>query len=88
MDQLRDEFLSEEDLDLRNLSEDELIAYWNLWLKQAQATNDLDEKDYSHGVFETAPGHGEYQPPLETSRRPQSQERTKLRRRSGDRRSL
>ena len=57
MDQPRDEFLSEEDLDLRNLSEDELIAYWNLWLQQAQATNDLDEKNYSHGVFETAPGH-------------------------------
>lgn len=32
----RDEFLSDEDLDLRNLSEEELIAYWNLWLHQAQ----------------------------------------------------
>ena len=51
----RDEFLSEEDLDLRNLSEEELVAYWNLWLEQAQATNDLDEHTYSHGVFETAP---------------------------------
>jgi hypothetical protein len=52
---LRDEFLSEEDLDLRNLSHDELIAYWNLWLEQAQATNDLDEALYSHGVFEREP---------------------------------
>ena len=52
----RDEFLSEEDLDLRNLSQEELIAYWNLWLEQAQASNELDEKSYSHGVFETAPG--------------------------------
>jgi hypothetical protein len=51
----RDEFLSEEDLDLRNLSEAELIAYWNLWLEQAQTTNDLDEHTYSHGVFETTP---------------------------------
>ena len=51
----RDEFLSEEDLDLRNLSEEELMAYWNLWLEQAQATDDLDEHTYSHGVFETAP---------------------------------
>lgn len=51
----RDEFLSEEDLDLGNLSEAELIAYWNLWLEQAQATNYLDEHTYSHGVFETAP---------------------------------
>jgi hypothetical protein len=52
---LRDEFLSEEDLDLRNLSEPELIAYWNLWLEQAQASNDLDQFNYSHGVFEDAP---------------------------------
>jgi hypothetical protein len=51
----RDEFLSEEDLDLRNLSNDELIAYWNLWLEQAQATNDLDAALYSHGVFESEP---------------------------------
>lgn len=55
MDRPRDEFLSEEDLDLRNLSEDELIAYWNLWLEQAQITNDLDQNTYSHGVFETTP---------------------------------
>jgi hypothetical protein len=56
MPSVRDEFLSEEDLDLRNLSEDELIAYWNLWLEQAQTTNDLDEETYSHGVFERGPG--------------------------------
>lgn len=53
--EIRDEFLSEEDLDLRNLTWDELIAYWNLWLEQAQVTNDLDEDLYSHGVFERAP---------------------------------
>lgn len=56
MIEIRDEFLSEEDLDLGNLTEDELIAYWNLWLEQAQATNDLDERLYSHGVFERDPG--------------------------------
>ncbi|HEX4494968.1 MAG TPA: hypothetical protein VIE43_04800 [Thermoanaerobaculia bacterium] len=55
MNELRDEFLSEEDLDLKNVTQDELIAYWNLWLHQAQATNDLDEDLYSHGVFERAP---------------------------------
>lgn len=55
MTELRDEFLSEEDLDLRNLSEEELIVYWNLWLAQAQVTNDLDEASYSHGVFERDP---------------------------------
>lgn len=55
MTEFRDEFLSEEDLDLKNLSEEELIAYWNLWLAQAQASNDLDEALYSHGVFERDP---------------------------------
>jgi hypothetical protein len=62
--EIRDEFLSEEDLDLRNLSEEELIAYWNLWLEQAQATNHLDEALYSHGVFERDPSV-----PVPTSRR-------------------
>ena len=52
---MRDEFLSEEDLDLRNLSKDELVAYWNLWLEQAQVTNDLDAALYSHGVFDRDP---------------------------------
>lgn len=47
----RDEFLSEEDLDLQNLSEDELIQYWNLWLEQAQSSNELDKYTYNHGVF-------------------------------------
>lgn len=47
----RDEFLSEEDLDLRNLSFDELMAWYGLWLRQAQASNDLDARTYSHGVF-------------------------------------
>jgi hypothetical protein len=50
---IRDEFLSEEDLDLRTMSEEELCAYWNLWLEQAQVSNDLDANEYSHGVFMT-----------------------------------
>jgi len=53
--ELRDEFLSDEDLDLRNLSEAELGAWWSLWLRQAQASNALDEQQYSHGVFTAAP---------------------------------
>lgn len=61
MTAIRDEFLSEEDLDLRNLSQEELIAYWNLWLEQAQATNDLDKDLYSHGVFERDPAPGNQQ---------------------------
>jgi hypothetical protein len=52
---LRDEFLSEEDLDLKNLTDEELDAYWTLWLKRAQATNDQDRHTYSHGVFTVEP---------------------------------
>ena len=55
MSERRDEFLSEEDLDLENLSTEELEIYWRLWLTQAQATNDLDRAFYSHGVFEREP---------------------------------
>ena len=55
MSAIQDEFLSAEDLDLRALSEAELLAYWNLWLEQAQATNDTDRDTYSHGVFAGAP---------------------------------
>ena len=55
MTAVRDEFLSEEDLDLRDLTDEELVAYWNQWLEQAQATNDADVHTYSHGVFAYAP---------------------------------
>lgn len=51
----RDEFLSEEDLDLQHLSDEELFTYWTLWLQQAQATHDEDAPFYSHGVFERDP---------------------------------
>ncbi len=52
----RDEFLSEEDLDLQNLDENELVAWWNLWLQNAQISNSEDAKLYSHGVFRVEPG--------------------------------
>ncbi len=52
---MRDEFLSEEDLDLRHMNDEELYAYWEMWLHQAQITNDLDEHTYSHGVFTHEP---------------------------------
>ena len=55
---MRDEFLSEEDLDLRNLTDDELASYWMLWLEQAQSTNDIDADSYSHGVFVRDPAVG------------------------------
>ena len=52
---MRDEFLSEEDLDVRNMSEAELMAWWQRWLELAQATNDQDEHTYSHGVWRVDP---------------------------------
>lgn len=52
---MRDAFFSEEDLDLRNLSFTELNRMWNAWLRQAQATNDRDLHEYSHGVFTREP---------------------------------
>ncbi len=52
---IRDEFLSEEDLDLKTLTEEELDAAWTAWLQQAQATNDQDRTAYSHGVFTHEP---------------------------------
>lgn len=58
MSERRDEFLSDEDLDLRNLTDEELEAYWNLWLLQAQITNDADRALYSHGVFTRDPAPG------------------------------
>ena len=52
---VRDEFLSEEDLDLGNLTDEEVAAHWSLWFLQAQATNEEDQWTYAHGVFEEVP---------------------------------
>lgn len=51
----QDEFLSVEDLDLANLSDEELDRVWTAWLRWAQATNDEDRHEYSHGVFTREP---------------------------------
>jgi hypothetical protein len=42
--------LSEDDLNLQELTEDELDRAWDLWFDLAQATNDWDPP-YSHGVL-------------------------------------
>ncbi len=55
MTEIRDEFLSEEDLDLQSLTDEELDAVWTAWLYQAQITNDEDRFTYSHGVFTRDP---------------------------------
>ena len=49
------EFLSEEDIETGNLSDEELSAYWAFWFKLAQSTNDEDELVISHGVFREEP---------------------------------
>ena len=60
MTEFRDEFLSEEDLDLQSLTDEELDAVWTAWLRQAQSTNDQDKFTYSHGVFT-------YEPPTDAT---------------------
>ena len=50
-----DEFLSEEDLDLRHLPDRGGPGLVRLWLRQAQAGNDHDWHLYSHGVFTVDP---------------------------------
>lgn len=52
MNEPRDEFLSEEDLDFASLSPEERAAWCVQWLHMAQATNDQDAGAYSHGVFD------------------------------------
>ena len=59
---MKDAFLSEEDLDLRSLSFDELNRLWNAWLRQAQATNEQDRHSYSHGVFTREPNPARFTP--------------------------
>jgi hypothetical protein len=44
------ELLSEDDLNLKDLSPEELDRAWNLWFDLAQTTNDFDPP-YTHGVF-------------------------------------
>jgi hypothetical protein len=44
------ELLSEDDLNLRDMTAEELDQAWDLWFDLAQATNDFDPP-YTHGVF-------------------------------------
>lgn len=44
------EMLSEDDLNLKDLSDEELGRAWDLWFDLAQATNDFDPP-WTHGVF-------------------------------------
>lgn len=42
--------LSDDDLDLAGMTDEELAAAWDLWFDLAQATNDADPP-WTHGVF-------------------------------------
>ncbi len=44
------ELLSEDDLNLKEMTREELDRAWNLWFDLAQTTNDFDPP-YTHGVF-------------------------------------
>jgi hypothetical protein len=44
------EMLGEDDLNLRQMTEEELDLAWDLWFDLAQATNDFDPP-YTHGAF-------------------------------------
>ena len=44
------EMLSEDDLNLAEMTREELDRAWNLWFDLAQTTNDSDPP-YTHGVF-------------------------------------
>ncbi|HWM93662.1 MAG TPA: hypothetical protein VN493_23090 [Thermoanaerobaculia bacterium] len=44
------ELLSEDDLNLKDMTPEELDLAWDLWFDLAQATNDFDPP-YTHGVF-------------------------------------
>ena len=44
------EMLSEDDLNLKDMTLEELNRAWDLWFTLAQTTNDSDPP-YTHGVF-------------------------------------
>ena len=60
--QATDIFLSEEDLDLETLTDEELSAVYEAWLIAAAATDAEDRHTYSHGVFLSEPGYGHLVP--------------------------
>lgn len=64
--------LSDDDLNLRELSDDELVRAWDLWFDLAQVTNASDPA-YSHGVLV-----GVEQPPAPGSTAPSEGDEVEL----------
>ena len=50
--------LSEDDLNLKDMTDEELDLAWDLWFDLAQHTNDFDPP-YTHGVFVRLKAHAE-----------------------------
>ncbi len=44
------QMLSDDDLNLRDMTDEELALAWDLWFDLMQTTNDADPP-YTHGVF-------------------------------------
>ncbi len=44
------QMLSDDDVNIRSMSDEELAAAWDLWFDLAQTTNAADPP-YTHGVF-------------------------------------
>jgi hypothetical protein len=69
------QMLSEDDLNLRLMSDEELDAAWDLWFDLAQETNAFDPP-YSHGVLvgwaplDCVADHATMSPSRRRSRRP------------------
>ena len=55
-------FLSEEDLDLANLSADDFDRLAGAAWRAAQATNAMDAAIYRHGCLVVEPGHEDLMP--------------------------
>lgn len=51
------QMLSDDDLNLGDMSREELDAAWDLWFDLAQSTNDADPP-FTHGVFARPDGAG------------------------------
>jgi hypothetical protein len=62
--QLIMELLGEDDLNLKEMTREELDRAWDLWFDLAQATNDFDPP-YTHGVFVLCDLDPEPPPPVE-----------------------
>lgn len=59
------QMLSEDDLNLRDMTREELEAAWDLWFDLAQSTNSSDPP-YTHGVFARGDVSAAIEPPQES----------------------